>query len=161
MRYFLFVIILVTCGVIGYHVKNKYKKQNDMLVYLYDFVEYLHINVLIYKNNISEIINNYLIQQNNKNAKFNNLFQKNSKISSINPDFLDNNIFDENIKSNIKTFMLNLGKSELRHECEKIAEFKNILKSQIDKTRVEIKSKGDLYFKIWLSIGLVIDIVLW
>lgn len=161
MKYLLLILILLICSLIGYQEKNKYKKQKEFLVYLNNFIEYLYLNIVFYKNNVSEIINNYLIQQNNKNANFTKIFQKKHNINSFNIEILDKYIYNKDMCLTIREFINNLGKSDLIHEQEKINEFKNYLKRCIDEVNLEIKNKGDLYFKVWLGIGLVIDIVLW
>ena len=76
-------------------------------------------------------------------------------------NFINEQIYDVPIKTSLNNFILNLGKSELIIECEKMKEFKFALKEYINKTNHELKEKGDLYFKLSLAVGLVIVILLW
>ena len=50
---------------------------------------------------------------------------------------------------------------EVPFENEKLDSFLKILSNYIEKTNLEIKTKGDLLFKIFISLGLVLAIVLW
>ena len=83
MRLLIFSLIIMFSGLIGYEIKKRYLEQKRFLIYLRSFLDYFQLNISIYKNNISEIINNYLIQQNNKNAKYDKIFLKKHKIYSI------------------------------------------------------------------------------
>lgn len=161
MRYFLLIFIFIICALIGYQIKNKFRQQLIVLRILDEFINYLYLNISIYKINLTEIINNYLIQQNNINAKLCEIFKKNAILSRFDIENINKQIYDPDIKISVNDFILNLGKNELINECEKIKSFKLLLKEYINKTNQELKEKGDLYFKICLAIGLVIVILLW
>lgn len=161
MKYITLFLILIICGLVGLCVKNKYKKQKEMLEFLSVFLDYLYLNISLYKNNINEIINNYKIQQNNKNAKFVKLFQNSNNLRLIDEDFLKLYIYNKEYLVSIKLFFDTLGTGIKDDECEKIKQLNSLLKSYILKTNDDIKNRGDLSFKIILAIGVVIDIVLW
>lgn len=161
MKYIILFLILVICGLVGLCVKNKYKKQKEMLEFLSLFMDYLYLNISLYKNNINEIINNYKIQQKNKNAKLIKLFQNSNNLQQINEDFLKLYVYNEECFVAIQLFFNALGTSTKEDECEKIKQLNLGLKSYILKTNDDIKNKGDLSFKIILAIGVMIAIVLW
>lgn len=161
MKYIILFLILIICGLVGLSVKNKYKRQKEMLEFLSMFLDYLYLNISLYKNNINEIINNYKIQQKNKNAKFVKLFQNFNIFQPVNEDFLKLHIYNEECFAAIKLFFDTLGTGTKEDECEKIKQLNLGLKSYILKTNDDIKNKGDLSFKIILAIGVMIDIVLW
>lgn len=161
MKLFVFVLIIFIFGVIGYEIKKKYIEQKNCLIFFKELFEYIHLNISIYKNNVVEIINNYLIMQKNKNAKYINIFPKNNKIIEINQKNLNNIIFDNDLTNIIKTYFDNLGKTNIDGECEKLKAILDVINGYILKTNTDIKSKGDLYFKIILAIGIVIVIILW
>ena len=161
MKLFLLSLILFMFGYIGFEVKRKFIKQRDFLLFIDSFLNYLYLNISIYKNNIDEIINNYLIQQNNKNAKYVNFLLKNDNLERFDKKFYDTLIYNDDIKYQLETYFSNLGKSSVESECENVKSLISLVKNEIRKTNDDIKQKGDLYFKIWLAIGVVVDIILW
>ena len=161
MKIFIMISILLVCSLIGYQVKNKYVLQKEFLNYIKSFVEYYELNVSIFKNNIVEIINNYLIMQNNKNAKFDKLFEKNNNLQQFNKKLCKTYICDSDIIFAINSYFNNIGKSDLKNESEKNKNFLNLLNFWTAESDKEIKDKGELYFKLWLTLGVVVCIVLW
>jgi hypothetical protein len=99
--------------------------------------------------------------QNNKNAKYVNLFLKNNNLTQINIKNIRNNILCKDLKFIIESYFLNLGKENIDGENKKAELVINILNEKIHKSNEEIKLKGDLSFKIILSLGIVLVIILW
>lgn len=161
MKLIIFGLIILLFGALGYQVKLKYKKQKETLQELKKFLEFLHLNISIYKNNIDEIIKMYLIQQNNKNAKLVNNFLKNNKLRVFDTKNTELNLYNENAKLAIKTYFDNLGKGDLKSECDNCKSLLSQLEIWIKETEVDLKIKGDLLFKIMLAIGVVVVIILW
>ena len=161
MRLYIFFLIIFLFGLIGFEIKKRYIEQKNTLIFLKSFIEYLKINISLYKSNIQEIINNYIIMQNNKNAKYTNLFLKNNNLNAINIKNIKSNIYNKDLKIILETYFLNLGKENIDGEMKKTESILKVLDDMILKTNEEIKLKGDLYFKILLSIGLVLVIILW
>lgn len=161
MKIFLLSLVLLMFGYIGFEIKRKFIKQKDFLLFIESFLNYLYLNISIYKNNLDEIINNYLIQQNNKNAKFVSFLLKNNNLKRFDEKFHETLIYKEEIKYQLNAYFSNLGKSSVESECENTKGMISFVKNEIAKTNDDIKQKGDLYFKIWLAIGVVVDIILW
>ena len=161
MKYILLIIVLFLCGLIGYILKEKYRQQKEFLEFMRSFVEYLHLNISIYKNNISEIINGYIINQKNKSAKYNKLFQNKAHKPVFNMEIIDYYIYNKDVGLVIKSFLIELGSGDGEFECKKIELFKSQLEDYISITNNELKTKGELAFKLWLAIGLIVDIILW
>lgn len=161
MKLIIFGLIIISFGALGYQLKLKYKKQKETLLELKSFLEFMHLNISIYKNNIDEIIKMYLIQQNNKNAKYINNFLKNNILGENNTKNIENNLYNENIKLAINTYFSNLGKSDLKGECDKCNSLLGQLECWIKETENDLKTKGELFFKIMLAIGVVVVIILW
>ena len=103
----------------------------------------------------------YLIQQNNKNAKLVNNFLKNNNLSVFDTKNTELNLYNENAKLAIKTYFDNLGKGDLKSECDNCKSLLSQLEIWIKETEVDLKIKGDLLFKIMLAIGVVVVIILW
>lgn len=161
MKVVLLLVIIFVFALIGFQVKCKYIYQKEMLNYIKSFVEFYELNISIFNNNIVEIINNYIIQQNNKNAKFDKIFLKNNNLYRFNEKLCEIYIYDKDINFAVKSYFDNIGNSNKESECEKNKQFLKLLNSWINKTNEEIKQKGDLQFKLWLAVGVVISIVLW
>ena len=161
MRIYILVLIVIIFGLLGFEVKRKYVEQKQILLFLKTFIEYLKLNITLYKSDISEIINNYIIMQNNKNAKYVNLFLKNNNLTQINIKNIRNNVLCKDLKFIIESYFLNLGKENIDGENKKAELVINILNEKINKSNEEIKLKGDLSFKIILSLGIVLVVILW
>ena len=161
MKFVIFGIIVILAGLIGFEIKRKYVEQKDFLEFLISFLNYSHMSISVYKTNIDEIINNYLIQQKNKNAKYTNIFTKCTKNYTINQQKIEKYIYDNELGLRLTAFFEMFGKMNLEEECVNIKSILKIIEVYSKKTTEEIKTKGDLYFKISLIIGVVVVILLW
>lgn len=161
MKYFCVVVIIFCFGFYGYANKIKYVKQKEFLIFIRNFLEYLYLNISIYKNNLTEIINSYKIQQINKNAKFDDFFQNNDNFSKFNEKIINKYIYDSLSLTILKELFLDLGKANKEIECEKIKNVVKFLEKEIEETEVDVKVKGDFSFKILLCLGLLISIIIW
>ena len=61
MRLCIFASIIFLSGLVGFEFKKKYVEQRNFLEYLREFLDYVVLNISVYKNDMSEIINNYLM----------------------------------------------------------------------------------------------------
>ena len=161
MKLIIIILVIVIFGLIGNLIKQRYENECWFLRYIEDFVNYYYSNIALFKNNTVEIINNYIIMQENKNANYNNLFLKNGNLYSINDKILSKYIlFSEDVLI-IKQFLTAVGNNEYEYEIEKIKVFLNFLKRKKEESSLNFKNKGVLYFKIMLSIGAILAILIW
>lgn len=161
MKYIFLILVFIICGLIGFYFKNKYKNQYKFLLYINKFLDYLELNVMVYKNNLYEIINNYIIHKNNKNSEYNKIFQISKNTLLINSNLIESCLFDKSILSVVINFFNEMGKGDIENEIKKIKEFKKFISKQIDILKIECSTKGDLYFKFWIGIGVLMSILLW
>ena len=154
-----FVVLCFSC--IGYLFKQKYKNQKIFLEEIKDFLEYFKANMSVLDSNVIEIINSYKIIQNNKNAKCFNLFQNNENLVEFSANTLEKHIYNEKIIQILKNYFEDFGSKTHDFELEKLNNILGFLGDEIQKTEEEIKSKGDIWFKILIAVGLVFAIVLW
>ena len=161
MKIFLIVGIIICFGMIGYLYKLKLKQEILFLNYVYDFEQYYASNITLFKNNVVEIIDNYIIMQKNKNANNCNLFIKTNNIYSINKDIIKKYIQTKEIQEIVLLYFENLGKVEYYDEKEKNEKIEKYLKEKIKICSENCNNKGTLYFKILLSIGVIVAILLW
>ena len=161
MRVYVYFFIIIIFGLIGYEIKRKYIEQKNILLFFKSLIEYLKLNITLYKSNVDEIINNYKIMQNNKNAKYVNLFLKNNNFNA-NIIKNSNNCFnDKDTKNLIETYFFNLGKEDIVGENKKAEVILKSINDSLAKINKEIKTKGDLYFKLMLALGVVMVVLLW
>lgn len=161
MRVYIYFLIILIFGLIGYEIKRKYIEQKNTLLFFKSFIEYLKLNITLYKSNIDEIINNYKIMQNNKNAKYVNLFLKNSNLNANIVKNINKCIIEKDVKYLIETYFFNLGKENIDGENKKAETILKSINDSLLRINKEIKTKGDLYFKLMLALGIVVVILLW
>lgn len=148
-------------GLVGYLYKRKLKNEYELLCFIQNFANYYNSNMTLFKCDIVEIINKYKIMQNNKNAKFCNLFLKNSNIYNINQEFLNDYLSNKKDIELIYKYLSECGKNEYEFEKEKNRGFELFIKEAIEISYNCYKEKGGLIFKLLLSIGAVIGILIW
>ena len=161
MKNLVIVFVVLCFCFMGYLIKQKYKNQKEFLMEVKDFLEYFKANMSVLNNSVVEIINSYKIIQNNKNAKCFNLFQNNENLVKFNAKTLEKYIYNENLAVILKNYFEDFGSKTHDFELEKLNNVLGFLGDSIQKTEEEIKSKGDIWFKILIAIGLVFAIVLW
>ena len=115
----------------------------------------------LFKCDIIEIIDKFIIMQNNKNAKYINLFSKNNNLYAINKDFISKQIINKESVETIYKYLALCGKSEYDFEKEKNENFKAYINNSIIGSEKLYREKGGLVFKLLLAIGSVIGILIW
>ena len=161
MKKFVIVFVVFCFCYIGYLVKQKFKNQRNCLEQIKNFLDYFKANMSVLKSDVVEIINDYKFIQNNKNAKEFHLFQNNENLVEFNSKLLERYIYDENLSSVLAKYFDDFGMRTHEFEREKLDDFLPFIDLCIQNTNEEIKSKGDLWFKILIAVGLVLAIVLW
>lgn len=161
MKIIILLGIIFIFGLIGYSYKLKLKYEYAFFNYIKEFNNFYQSNITLFKNNIVEIINKFIIMQKNKSADYNKLFIKNNNIYSINKEILSKYIIKENDFDMMFDYLNSLGVCEYSYEVDKINKFNNYISAKINNLKEDIKTKGDLYFKLLLAIGAVIAILLW
>ena len=161
MKNLVIVFVVLCFSSMGYLFKQKYKNQKIFLEEIKDFLEYFKANMSVLDSNVIEIINSYKIIQNNKNAKDFNLFQNNENLVEFSAKTLEKHIYNEKIIQILKNYFEDFGSKTHEFELEKLNNILSFLDGFIQKTEDEIKSKGDILFKILIAVGLVFAIVLW
>ena len=161
MKIFLEICIILFFGSAGYFYKNKYKESLKTLNMLHEFACLYDSNISLFKNDLQEIINNYIITHKNKNANYCKFILKNDNIYQFNMEFLKNKIIDKNTFNVIQRYLIEIGKSEYEYEKEKNRKFEQFLTTKIIEENKLEKEKGGLGFKLMLALGAVVAIVIW
>ena len=71
MRILLCFFIMIFFGMIGYRFKLKQRREIEFYNYLNEFTMFCKSNISLFKNNMVNIIDSYIITQENKNANYN------------------------------------------------------------------------------------------
>ena len=161
MKVVLVLIVIVAFGVVGYLYKQKLKNELNFFKFINEFEEYYNSNMTLFKCDIIEIIDKFIIMQNNKNAKYINLFLKNKNLYIINKDFILKQITNKETVETIYKYLTLCGKSEYDFEKEKNENFKVYINNLIIGSEKIYREKGGLIFKLLLAIGSVIGILIW
>lgn len=159
MKILIVVLVMFGSGFVGYIVKSKYLSQLNLIKDMLDFLSLYKSNLSFYHENLHEIILKYNINQKNKNAK-NTLFQLNNGIFVPNYSIFSK-IYNSDIANLSKDYFFSLGSVDLLNENEKLDKFQKVLEVAYENTKVDLKQKGELWFKICLAIGAVIAIIIW
>lgn len=161
MKKFIVVFLVLMFCYIGYLIKEKYKNQKIILEEIKNFVEFFRSNIMVLKTSVLDIVYSYKNIQNNKNALSFKMFQNNENLFKFNENFANRYIYDEKLMVYIRNYFEDFGLKTHCYELEKTDNFLLLLNDSIQKTTEEIKMKGDLWFKLFVAIGLVIAIVIW
>jgi len=161
MKYILIISIVVIFGYVGFKQKQKIIKQKILIENIIEYITFYDSNLSVFKTNLFEINSKYIIMQNNKNANNISFITKNAGLFEYNYNFLKKSLSNLMELNLIIRYFENIGKLDYDTEKEKSNEILRVLSTTKQKLNDEIKSKGDLYFKLLLSIGAVIAIVIW
>ena len=161
MKSIVIVFIVFLFCYIGYLLKLKYKNQKTYLEKVRDFLNYYQSNMVVFKNNIFEIINSYKMEQKNKNAKQVNIFKNINKLYKLDENVMEKWIYDSNVAMCIVNYFNNIGNQNFDFEKEKLNDFLKYINTMINISNTELKNKGDLIFKLLIALGLIVAILIW
>ena len=89
------------------------------------------------------------------------IFRKNGEIYVIDEEKVKKYVGSAEEKTVICGFLNGIGTNEYGYETEKFKNFSNYLEEKKRTSLSEIKLKADLLFKVALSVGGVISILIW
>lgn len=161
MKILVEIIIVAGFGIVGYLYRQNFKNRLSILKTLLDFVENYDSKLTLFKSNMHEIINDYVIMQKNKNANNFNLFQNINNIYYFNKKYFEKQIQSLDAVSIVSRYFDEMGKGEYEFEKEKNKNFKEYLKLSISKAEGDLNKKGNLGFKLFLLIGATVGILVW
>ena len=161
MKYFILILIVGIFGAFGNHYKKVFIIRKRLIEDIINYIDFYDANISVFKNDLLEINNKYIIVQNNKTANKCNILIKNNNFYTYNYEFFKKYLSTNIGFSVVDNYFRQIGKSEYIDEKNKNSELKRTLLNQLKKCENEIKTKGDLVLKILLAIGAVIAIILW
>lgn len=156
MKIIICILILICSMFISYFYKKHFESRLEMVNSLIDYIEYYDSSISLFKENLNEINNKYIIMQNNKNA---NKIQFSSKNNILLIEYVK--IFNNSDNQIINRYLTNMGNNEYDFEKEKNKSMLDFLSRLKQKVSEETKQKGDLGSKIIVAIGAIIAIIIW
>jgi len=164
VQYLIVCVIVFASGYIGIQLANKYSHRVECYEILVHFCEYLSLNIYHLSDDVETIINKFTADISHKYIKdFQELI---IKIKSSNLEILDLNNIDllTNLsmfeKNEVCTFLTKLGKSDKGSQCQIIDGYKKIFEQKLELVREEKKQKGAIAFRLSVSIGVILCILI-
>lgn len=161
MKIFIVMIIMTAFGGAGYYYKMVIKSKLQFYLYLKNFSLFLRTNISLFKNNVVQIIDEFILTSKEKNAKYLQIFRKNGEIYSFDRNFVLKYSDTNEDGETILHFLSEMGKQEYDFERTKIDEFLCFLDAKIETIKTNLTASGNLAFKLMLSVGAVISIIIW
>ena len=161
MKIIVSLFIMLFFGGIGYYFKLRQKREVEFFNYLYDYANFCKSNISLFKNNMVNITENYIITQKNKNANYNNIFEKSGLIYQISRNSVEKYIEDKKECEIVYNFLNGIGGNDYEFERKRIDYFLNYVNDKKNNDFEKRLKDADLKFKIFLAIGAVVCIVIW
>lgn len=161
MKIIICILVFSASGLAGYLYKRRLRQETEFINYLFEFENFYNSNMTLFKNNVVEILNNFMKMKKEKFEKFNQIFVLKNGIFETNENEIKKYISNEASVSVIKNYLVGLGKNEYEFEKEKNKNFDNYIKIELEKSKKNLEQKGGLYFKLSLALGAVLCIIIW
>lgn len=159
MRILVVVILMFVFSVAAYKYKNKFRLKIKLAEEIISYVEFYETNISFYKENLYKINSRFNIMQENKNAK-NICLQLNNNIYLLNNKILFKT-FDSGCCDIINKYFSEIGQSDYCYEKDKSDNILKFLTKLKNEAKEDLKTKGEMWFKIILMIGVLISIIIW
>lgn len=164
MKIFLIIIIILCCFLIGINIKKYFLKRKQFYENIYIFCENLLNEISFNNQKLSLIIKNNF---DNFNEDFNKmLFLFNEaildKISKEEFKKKTCKIFyylNKNEFNNLTKFLFSIGTQTKEEETDKVKNFINFIKTPLNTESEKVKRYSNLYFKLFIALGLVFAII--
>ena len=148
-------IIMLISTYIGIYFRAYYRERNAFFVDILGLAKHINEKIKSTHDLIPKIIEKYEPNSKTLSSIWNNLGYKNFDYSTV----FDNKYTKDERKILINYFM-KLGKSDFETEIKKSDEFISKLNSICDKTKSDVKEKGELIFKLAIMAGLAVSILI-
>lgn len=152
---------MICSWIVGYSYKQRFIEEEKLLLLIKEYLGFLKTNIVLFKNNIIDINNQYIIMHKNKNANNYKIYLKNSSYEIFDIEKIKNTITKKDVQNVIVNYLETLGRCEYELEKERLDLFLNFINDELNNNKNNQKEKGDLYYKISLSIGIVLSILVW
>ena len=164
MTYIAIISTIFFSGYVGLLIAKKYNNRVKFYENIIKFADFLLLNIYHLNENLKTIFSKYIEMGNDKN------FQHYEKLKNVRGNDNDYNtlinqiVLQMNIKkseiSDIVDFFKNLGKSNTESQIHLIEGYKSIFKNYYNQAVSDQKQKGSIAFKLSVSIGVVVCVLI-
>ena len=148
-------IIMLISTYIGIYFRAFYRERNALFTDILQLAKYLNEKIKTTHDFIPKILDKFAPSSKTLSSIWNNLQFNNIDYSMV----FDTKYTKKEQKLLINYFM-ELGKSDFETEIKKSDEFISKLNSICDKTKSDVKEKGELIFKLAIMAGLAVSILI-
>ncbi len=160
----LFCVIIVFCGgYVGIAISHEYDKRLTFFKEFKAFLHFFSIKIAFSKESLFECINLYMDQSKPKNKKFFTAFASNSKVGEFSQDLVKTisaKLSDAEYKE-LLAIIKNLGTTDYLSQKDIISSAIADIDLKIDNCMQDKKTKGDIYKKIGVCVGLLACILIY
>lgn len=163
MKILLCVIVAFCCGYIGIAISLEYDKKLSFYQELQAFLQILSVKIAFSKDVLADCISSYIQLNKPKNKKFYSVFADMCSAGEVQPSVVEsiNVRLTEAEKGELYSLIKNLGTSDVFTQREIIQSGIANCSLKIESCSTLKKSKGDVYKKLGICIGLVISILIY
>lgn len=148
MKFFILILLFAVFVLVGFFIYRFYKIRFQLYFDMEYICKYFKNNITFFKNDLDSLINSIRHKLHNTSTKI---------IANIN----DNNMYLKNEdKDNICKFFSTLGQGDVDYEINNLNYYENYFNNLKNECKEDVKSKGILYMKLTIILGLTIVILL-
>lgn len=157
LRLALALALFALSAYFGVHYKKRCSLRAAFYSDLYDFAIFLSEQIAYSKTPLPTIFRDFAL---GKTGAFSELINAYSiELAGGTPEEYKLKFLNEAEKNEALVFFRGLGKADAERELAKLGENKQRIKSKKEITESEVKSKGKLYFKLAVIIGIALMII--
>lgn len=157
LRFVLALALFALSAYFGLYQKKRCTLRAAFYSELYDFAIFLSEQIAYSKTPLPAIFQNFAL---GKTGAFRELLDVYSgELAGKVPEEYKLKFLNEAEKNETLVFFRGLGKQDAERELAKLGESKQRIKTKKEITEAEVKSKGKLYFKLAVIIGIALMII--
>ena len=150
MKLFLLIILFACFVCLASFVYLFYILRKNLYKDLGYICKYLKNNISFNKNNINTLLTN-CFKDISRNSRY--LIENNSKqVSTL--------VAGKNNKTLLRDFFKSLGKGDVDYEINNLNYYETNFENNLKSSTEELKTKGQVYFKLIIGLGLIVCILL-
>lgn len=162
MKIIFCIIVMLLCTIIGILISNTYKQKITFFEEFESFLQYLNLKIAFLQDGFSECIKSFIEINNPKSDFFEQLYDK-SRTGQINKEFLLpllKNI-DASSSSSVADIIYSITNLDIDGAKKAIISGISFVKDKIEDSKLQYKTKGQIYLKISICIGALICILIY
>ena len=163
MKYLLIITIIVGSGIVGKTISEKYKSRVKFYNNLIKFANLLNLNIYSLNEGVIGIIDKFC-SENSETLKYDYLKIKKLIISGLSRNDIKNlkmcrELNDIEIDE-VYGFFNILGKNNFDLQISLIEKYLCIFNNRLEETKIDLKQKGSISYKLSICAGVMLTILL-